>query len=103
MQHMLVADKSLLVGDAVAELVLQYAALLGRIGSADTVKLRAFGSDGDEVVAGLLLNAGTVLVIETSSTSLTDPDNAEAEAYLRERIAGYSPDDATPFGPAATS
>lgn len=100
MQHLTVADKSLLIGDKAADLLLEYSALLGRISSADAIRLHAIGADGDEVVAGLLLNGGTVLVVETSTSTLPEPVNAEVEAYMRDRIARFDIGRAEPFGAA---
>jgi hypothetical protein len=98
-KHLLVADKTLLVGDGVADLLLRYAALLAQLRSGDSVTVQATDADGNDVTAGILLNSGTALVIESASTRLPEPDNAEAEQYLRSRIAGYDihaldPDDA---------
>jgi hypothetical protein len=98
MQHLTFADKSLLIGDDLAELILEYSALLGRIGSADSVRIHAIGADGDDVVAGLLLNEGTSLISETSRSSLPEPANDDAEAYLRERISRFDIPSSTPFG-----
>jgi hypothetical protein len=84
MRHLTFADKSLLVGDEVADLLMEYATLVVSGGHADTV--RAFGADGQEVVATLLLDQGVPLMAETSQSSMVEPDNAEALEYLRGRI-----------------
>jgi hypothetical protein len=97
MQHLTVADKSLLIGNVLGDLLLEYSALLGRIGSADTVKIQAIGADGDEVVAGLLLNEGTVLVVESSTSALPEPENGDVEAYMRERIERFDFASSDPF------
>lgn len=86
---MLVGDKTLLVGNETADLLLRYSALIARIGSGDSVSIRAIDADGNAVTAGILLNGGTALVIETASADLPEPDNAEVEAYLRSRIDSY--------------
>jgi hypothetical protein len=93
------ADKSMLVGDDAADLLLTYASLIGQVGRADTVTLNAIDGGGDEVVVGFLLNSGTALVIQTSTASFREPDNAEAIGYMRDRIASYGPSDTrSPFG-----
>ena len=85
------AEKSLLIGDEAADLLLEYAALVAQIGGGDKVSLRAIGADGDEVTVGFLLNSGTVLLIETSTGSaLAEPDNHESIEYMRARIDSYS-------------
>ena len=86
MKHITYAEKSLLVGDEVADLVLRYGAVLASNGQADTVTLHAVGADGDEVDATLLLDAGSNLMAETSNTSLAEPDNADAVMYIRQKI-----------------
>jgi hypothetical protein len=83
------ADKSLLVGDEAGDLLLKYAALLAQIGRGDSVQLRAIGIDGDEVTAGFLLNSGTVMLVESSSSRLPEPDNREAVRYMQERLDSY--------------
>ena len=83
----MIADKSLLAGDVAIELVIEYATLLGQQNSADDVDLRVIDTSGDEVVATFLLNGGTAMVAETTGSVLREPDNAEAEQYLRARIA----------------
>jgi hypothetical protein len=84
------ADKSLLVGDDAADLLLEYAALLAQLGRGDSVSLRAVGADGDEVTAGFLLNGGTTLLVESTRSSLPEPDNERAVEYMRGRIGSAS-------------
>lgn len=92
-KHVTMADKSLLIGDEAADLLLSYAALIAQIGRGDRVTLRAIGADGDEVQVGFLLNSGTVLLIESSSGSaLPEPDNREAIEYMREQLGRYNGD-----------
>lgn len=86
MMHVTYAEKSLLVGDAIGELISQYAAALAQHDSADTVKVRGYGADGDDVTATYLLNSGTVLMIETSHSSINEPDNSEAEQYVLDHL-----------------
>ena len=76
----------MLVGDEAADLLIEYAALLTRHDSADTVTLTAYGDDGDPVEATFLLNSGTSLVIESSESPVSEPDNAGAISYMRERM-----------------
>lgn len=89
-QHVTMSDKSLLVGDEVVSLLLEYAALIAKTQGGDTVRLRAYGADGVEVDASFLLNSGTVLMAETSTSTLPEPDNSTAEQYLREQLDNYS-------------
>lgn len=97
MKHLTFAEKSLLVGDEAADVLLEYAVLLADRGRADSVRLNAYGADGDEVVATFLLDAGTPLMAETSQTSMNEPDNSLAIAYIRARIEEFrSPPHALP-------
>lgn len=86
MKHVVYAEKTLLVGDRAADLALEYGAALASNGKADTISLHAIGSDGDAVLATLLLDAGSNLIAETTNSTLDEPDNAEAEAYMQDRI-----------------
>ncbi len=96
--HITYAHKSLIVGDEAGTLITEYAAALARALSADTVTLRAIGADGDDVEAIFVLDSGTVLMAETASTSVAEPDNAEAIAYMQEKTRLLNtPQRATPF------
>jgi hypothetical protein len=86
MKHVTYSEKSLLIGDEAADLLLEYASALVNVGRGDTVDVHAFGSDGQEVVATFLLEAGAPLMAETTHTSMNEPDNWEAIAYMREHI-----------------
>jgi hypothetical protein len=86
MRHVTYSDKSLLVGNAAADLLIEYAAVLGRHAGSDVVTLNAIGSDGNEVEASFLLNPSTMLMVETASTAASEPDNRSAVGYLRGRI-----------------
>ncbi|KZE92816.1 hypothetical protein AVP42_02080 [Agromyces sp. NDB4Y10] len=86
MMHVTFADKGLLVGDRVADLLVEYCAVLARHGDADTVQLNAYGTDGQKIVAKFALSEGAALLAESTETDLPDPDNEEAERYLLARI-----------------
>jgi len=86
MKHVTYSDKSLLVGDEAADLLMRYAALLANSNGADTVNIHAIGADGADVVATFLLDAGAPLMAETSTASVKEPDNKEAEDYMRRRM-----------------
>lgn len=87
MKHLTFSDKSLLVDDATADAIIDYAALLTQHQSGDAVGLHVFGSDGDETDAKILLGPGASIMVETAHTSLPGPDNAEALAYVRQKMA----------------
>jgi hypothetical protein len=86
MKHLTFADKDLLIGDTAADLIIEYTVLLAKRSDADSVTINAYGADGNEVSATLLLDQGAVVIAETSHNSLPEPDNQNAESYLRNRI-----------------
>lgn len=86
MKHVTYAEKSLLVGDEVADLLMSYATVLGRTAGTDCVTLQAIGADGNDTDATFLLNGGTILMVETASTTASEPDNELVSEYLREQI-----------------
>lgn len=86
MKHITYAEKSLLLGDATADLLLEYAAALGSDGTSDSISIRAISSDGDEVDATFLIGEGAPLMSETTTSTLPEPDNTAAEEHMRERI-----------------
>ncbi|HEY8281850.1 MAG TPA: hypothetical protein VIG28_05160 [Leifsonia sp.] len=99
MKHVTFACKPLLVGDEVTDELLRYAALLGKVGSADCLRVRCIDAKGEEVEASLLLNPGTVMMAESTTSELPEPDNTVALAYLHERLGLFEvysvPDHAT--------
>jgi hypothetical protein len=86
MKHLTVESKDLLIGDEAADVLTEYAAIVARLGSGDNVELHCISSDGDEVIASLVLSSGTSILTETTHNSLPEPDNSEVIAYMRERI-----------------
>jgi hypothetical protein len=86
MRHVTYSEKSLLIGDHASELLMSYATILGRTGGADSVTVHAIGVDGNEVEATFLLNASTVLMIESANTTVEEPDNEYAIEYMRQRM-----------------
>jgi hypothetical protein len=91
MKHITYAHKSLLVGDEAADTITEYAAALARHGSADTVTLAAYGADGDDVEGTFVLDQGTVLMAETTHSSIPEPDNADVVMQMRGNILRLSP------------
>ncbi|MBG6237814.1 hypothetical protein IWX78_000769 [Mycetocola sp. CAN_C7] len=86
MKHVTFGEKSLLMGDTEADLLLHYAALLTSRSAADTVDINALGVDGNEVTATFLLGAASSLMAETANSPAALPENRDAVAYMQERI-----------------
>jgi hypothetical protein len=87
MKHVTYAEKSLLVGDEMADVMLEYAAQLTSDGDGEALDVRAISGDGDEVVATFLLGGGVPMMAETTTSTLPEPDNAELVARIRSDIA----------------
>ena len=85
-KHVTIAEKSLLIGDDAADTLVRYAAVLGSTSSADSVSIRSIGVDGEEVEATFLLNSGTVMMVESTTSSLPEPDNTDALHYMGDQI-----------------
>jgi hypothetical protein len=86
MKHVTYADKSVLTGDDMADILVKYAAVLAETGHADTVSLEAVGADGDSVTTTFVIGTGTNLMVETTNSSLPEPDNAQGVQEITGRI-----------------
>ncbi len=86
MKRVIFADRVLLMGDAAADSLLEYARVLTHAHAVDSVTLRCLGADGNTVEASFLLNGYTSLLVESTNTDIQPPDNAEAVAEIRDRI-----------------
>ncbi len=86
MKHVTYAEKSLLMDDASAETLIEYAAALANSGGADRVHLKAVGVDGNKVEVEFLLNSATVLIVESASADLDLEPNDEAVRWMESRM-----------------
>jgi hypothetical protein len=86
MKHVSYADKSLFMGDEAADTLLEYARLVADSGRADTVTLRSVSPDGNTVDASFLLDASTILMVETTNSEMQPPDNTDAVREMKDRI-----------------
>jgi hypothetical protein len=89
MKHVTIAEKSFLLGDDVADLLIRYAALLGKVNSADSISVRSIGIDGEIVEAQFLLNSGSVMMAESTHSALPEPDNRDAVQYIEDQLGRY--------------
>jgi hypothetical protein len=85
MKHVMYAEKSLLMDDASADALIEYAAALAEISGGDTVRLWAVGDDGNEVEVSFLLNSATVLIVESASANLNVRANDDAVSHMRHK------------------
>jgi hypothetical protein len=86
MKHITFADKNFFVDDETSDAIVEYCAMLGAQHTADTVRIRGVGGDGNEVEADFVLNSATNLIAETTNSKMTPPQNEEAVRYMRERM-----------------
>ena len=86
MKHVTYAEKSLLMDDESAETLIEYAAALASSGGADRVRLRAVGSDGNDVEVEFLLNSATVLIVESASARLEPEPNPAAVRWMKSKM-----------------
>ncbi|WP_102194748.1 hypothetical protein [Microbacterium aurantiacum] len=85
MKHVTYGEKAHFLGDEAAESLMEYASLLGNAGRSDTVTLNAVDGHGNSVEATFLLNPSTVMVMESSSSDMKEPENDSAIEYMRAR------------------
>lgn len=86
MKHVSYADRALLMGDDAADTLLEYAWLIADSQRADTVTLKSISPDGNTVDASFLLDASTILMVETTTSEMETPDNSEVVQDMRDRI-----------------
>jgi len=86
MKHVTIADKTLFMGDDIADALLEYARVLGNDDHADTVTVHAIGPDGNSVDVAILLNSSAVVVVESTNAEIEPPSNDEAVRYITDAI-----------------
>ena len=86
MKHVTYAEKSFFVDDETANLLVAYTVDLAESGDTDTVDINAVSSDGNKVVASLILNASSTLVAESATGELADFENEAVIDYLRRQL-----------------
>ncbi|WP_176697068.1 hypothetical protein [Microbacterium sp. 3J1] len=86
MKHVTYGEKSVLMGDDAADVLLEYARVVADNDRADTVTLQSISPDGNTVDSAFLLNASTILMIESTNSELNPPDNTETVTELQDRI-----------------
>lgn len=77
------AEKTLLVGDEMADVMMEWSAALATDGAAEALVVAAISGDGDDVVATFQIGVGSPVMVETSTTTLAEPDNAGVVTRLR--------------------
>lgn len=83
-------EVSYLVGDAVADLLVRYTAVLSTKSDADAIEINVLGPDGNPEVATFALGPGILMAAETTRSELDEPDNAEIVGYMEERLRRFA-------------
>jgi hypothetical protein len=97
MKDLTYADRTVLLGDDAADLIIQRSALLAETGHADSVTLNAIDHDGTVVSASFVLGSGTNVMAQSSNSPLPEPENHVGIEYMRERIRSIAePSQASP-------
>jgi hypothetical protein len=92
------AESSWLVGDDTADAIIEYAVLLARIESADSVRVAAISADGREHEVTLLIGPATMMTAEAVDLEIEEPDNTVAIAEIYQRMGRITaPPNARPY------
>ncbi len=91
MKQLYYGQAKFLVGDEVADTLLEYAAALAQHSSADTLVIRVLGPDGNEESTELLLTQSTMMTAVSTRSQLQEPDNIAAIVTMRERMSALAP------------
>lgn len=92
MKELVFGGRGVLVGDTAADTVVEYAAVLARAATADTIELRALGERGQPLRVYYMLNSTVAIMAQSSSSSAPEPDNVEIVHYMRDAMKRLDPD-----------
>ena len=85
MKQLRYGERTWLVGDAIADALLDHAAALARADLAEHVALDVLDINGMPDRVEFLLGPATMMTAEPVPEEFEDPDNAEVERSMRER------------------
>jgi hypothetical protein len=91
MEQLTDGDTSLLVGEEIVDVLIEYSAQLARYGTGDRVDVLVIGSDGIEVMALVRVGVEATMWVEPSTSELPEPDNAELAVRLRAEMVRRHP------------
>lgn len=91
MKELIFAGRPVLVGDAAADAVVDYTAVLMRASSADAVELRALDQNGRSIEVYYVLGGAAPVMAQTVDSSHAEPDNVEAVRYMRAAMRRLDP------------
>ena len=90
MKSITYAEKSWLVGDEAAAVLVEYAVLLARTGSADSISFNVLSPEGAPGVLTLLIGPASMMTAADSDVGEDEPNNDEAVIAIRERMRAIS-------------
>jgi hypothetical protein len=92
MREISYADQHFVTSDLIAERVLRYAKLMGRVGTDDVIGIPAVSDDGTLYQVEVLIGpASQITAVEVQDEPTEFPNEAEIVADLDRRIAGLNP------------
>jgi hypothetical protein len=95
MKRIYYGEADFLVGDEAADALVDYAVLMAKLGTADSVQVEVIGPDGNAEMASFVIGPATILMVETTRSELSEPDNAAAIRYMAERTQELSREGST--------
>ena len=84
-------EVSYLVGDEVADLIVQYTARLSTGRQADAIDVNVLGPDGNLETSTFALGPGITMAAETTRSELKEPDNSAAIEHMEQAIQRMGP------------
>jgi hypothetical protein len=91
-KELVYAGRAVLVGDEAADAVVDYAAVLARMRSADSVELEALTEDRRPVRVYYVLGNVAPVMAQTIEIDEAEPDNASQVGYMRAALRRLDPD-----------
>lgn len=87
MKQIRYGERTWMAGDAIADLLIQYAAALARSNSAESVRISVIDAAGEHMDIDLLLGPASMMSSEPTMTDMAEPDNDQLELAIRQRAA----------------
>jgi hypothetical protein len=86
MKRIRYGDQSWMVGDSIATTMLEFTAVLAKLGSAENIEFTGIDENGHQVEVEFVLGPATMMTAERVDVEMSAPDNADREHAMRERI-----------------
>jgi hypothetical protein len=83
-------ESSWLLGDEAADSLIAYAVLLAQHETADSIVIKAIDQAGAQRDVTFLIGPATMMTGESTTSALTEPDNAAALSMIADRTASIN-------------